>query len=207
VQTDEANHIYPVISLMFIAPGTTQSSSHMPLLDNDHAPLFWEEVADFFKSDPNVMFRLEQEPTLGSGSEGAWQCWAQGDVSYGIGSDKAPPAAPTATGTPNTCAQTGQGIGYSTVGMQGAVNIIRGTGATNVVFLPGLSYSNMVSCGPSTSPSSRGMLDGATPPITDPSGNLATSVDVYPEGNTCGQQLNTLISENAIARMSRRCHA
>ena len=191
VKTDEAHGIYPVISLFALAPGTTQASGHIALADNDHAPLFWEEVADFFKGDPYVTFRLEQEPTLNAGSESDWQCWARGDVSYGTGSDKTPPTAPTPAGTPNTCQNAGLGLGYQTVGMQSLVNIIRGTGATNIITLPGLSYANMLSCGPTTSPTACGMLDSATPPITDPSGNLAAEVDVYPEGNTCGQQLNT----------------
>lgn len=32
--------------------------------DNDHVPLFWEEVADTFKNDPDVMFRLYEGPWL-----------------------------------------------------------------------------------------------------------------------------------------------
>ena len=47
VNDDEAHNIYPVISLFAIAPGTTKSTGHNSLLDNDHAPLFWEEVADY----------------------------------------------------------------------------------------------------------------------------------------------------------------
>jgi hypothetical protein len=193
VKTDEANHIYPVISGFWLAPGTTQASSHIALADNDHTPLLWQEVANFFKNDSYVIFRLEQEPTLWYGSESDWQCWSQGDVSYGTGSDNTPPTAPTPTGTPNTCANNGLGIGYATVGMQSLVNIVRGTGATNVVALPGLGYSNMVACGPSTAPSTCGMLNSTTPAVTDPisPANLVASVDVYPEGNTCGQQLNT----------------
>jgi len=61
----------------------------------------------------------------------------------------------------------------------------------NIITLPGLSYANMLSCGPTTSPTARGMLDSSMPPVTDPSGNLSAEVDVYPEGNTCGEQLNT----------------
>jgi hypothetical protein len=179
-----------VISLMFAAPGTTEASSHIALADNDHAPLFWEEVASFFKNDPDVIFRLEQEPTMGYGSESNWQCWSQGDVSYGTGSDNTPPSAPTPTATPNKCSGL---ISYTTVGMQSLVNIIRGMGAMNIVSLPGLGYSNMVACGPTTAPISCGMLDPSTPPVTDPltPSQLIVSVDVYPEGNPCGQQLNT----------------
>src|SRR5206468_3612924 len=77
------------------------------------------------------------------------------------------PAAPTATGTPNAC--SGQGIGYQTVGMQSLVNIVRGTGASNVIALPGLGYSNMLSCSPTQSPVDCGMLNSATPPVRDSS--------------------------------------
>lgn len=192
VQTDEANHIYPVISLFWLAPGTSQATGHIEMTDNSHAPLFWEEVANFFKNDPNVIFRLEQEPSLGSGSESDWQCWSQGDVSYSTTSDNTPPTAPTSTGTPNKCQSQGL-TSYQTVGMQSLVNIVRGTGATNIIALSGLQYANMLSCDPGTSPSSCGMLDSATPPVTDPlsPSQLAASVDVYPEGNACGNQDNT----------------
>ena len=191
VKTDEANHIYPVISGFWMAAGTSQARSHILLADNDHAPLMWEELASFFRNDPYVIFRLEQEPELWWGSEGQWQCWARGDVSYGTGSVNTPPMAPTPTGTPNACASA---IGsYKAVGMQSLVNIVRGAGASNVVALSGLQYANMLSCDAATSPTSCGMLAAATPPVTDPHSpsQLMASVDVYPEGNPCGQQQNT----------------
>ena len=185
VSTDEADHIYPVISLFAIAPGSTKATGHDTLTDNDHAPLFWEEVADFFKNDPYVTLRLEQEPELGSGQEADWQCWAQGDVSYSSSSDNTPPAAPTSAGSPDMCESKGLSS-YQTVGMQSLVNIVRGTGASNIIMLPGLAYANMWSCGASTSPSSCGALASATPAVTDPDSNLMAEADVYPEGNTCG---------------------
>jgi len=193
VKTDEANHIYPIISGFWMAAGTTQARSHIQLADNDHAPLLWEEMADFFKNDPYVIFRLEQEPTGYWGDEPAWQCWSQGDVSYGTGSDNTPPTAPTSTGTPDACINSNQGYGYTTVGMQSLVNIVRGTGSTNIVALSGLGYANMLSCAPTTSPTSCGMLASATPPVTDPisPAQLIASVDVYPESNECGDQDNT----------------
>jgi hypothetical protein len=185
VSTDEADHIYPVISLFAIASGSTVSTGHDTLTDNSHAPLFWEEVADFFKSDPYVTFRLEQEPELYGGTEADWQCWAQGDVSYSTSSDNTPPTAPTSTGSPDMCQSKGLS-NYATVGMQSLVNIVRGTGASNIVMLPGLAYANMWSCGASQSPSTCGALASATPAVTDPDSNLMAEADVYPEGNTCG---------------------
>jgi hypothetical protein len=187
VQTDEANGIYPVISLFALAPGATKSTTHDTLLDNDHAPLFWEEVANFFRNDPYVVFRPEQEPTLGNGSESDWQCWSQGDVSYSTSSDNPPPTAPTSTGSPDMCQSKGLST-YQTVGMQSAVNIIRGAGATNIIMLPGLGYANMWACGPTTAPSMCGALDASSPPVTDPHSpaQLMGEADVYPTGNTCG---------------------
>jgi hypothetical protein len=195
VVTDEANGIYPVLSLFAAAPGANQSVGHIDLADNDHAPLFWEEVADFFKDDPYVIFRVEQEPEMYYAPESNWECWAQGDVSYGRASDNAPPTAPTSTGRPDMCntltggnAPEYNGSAYDAVGMQSLVNIVRGTGAPNIIMLPGLAYANMWSCGVGTSPSSCGALASATPPITDPHSpaRLMAEADVYPEGNSCG---------------------
>ena len=192
VSTDEAHHIYPVISLFALAPGSHPSTGHIPLADNDHAPLAWEEISDFFKHDPYVIFRLEQEPTLYYSEEAEWQCWAQGDVSYATTSDKAPPTAPSPTGTPRKCNTERftaySGIGYDAVGMQSLVNIVRGTGSTNIIMLPGLAYANMWSCAKNESPSICGALDRSTPPVTDPHSpaQLMAEADVYPQGNNCG---------------------
>lgn len=185
VSTDEADHIYPVISLFALAPGKTVSTGHDTLADNSHAPLFWEEVADFFKNDPYVIFRLEQEPELWNGQEADWQCWAQGDVSYSTTGDNMPPAAPASTGSPDKCESQGLSR-YATVGMQSLVNIVRGTGASNIIMLPGLAYANMWSCATNESPSTCGALASATPAVTDPDSNLMAEADVYPEGNGCG---------------------
>jgi len=65
VKTDEAHRIYPVISLFALAPGTTEASGHIAPAGHDHAPLFWEEVADFFKGDPYVIFSARAGTDLG----------------------------------------------------------------------------------------------------------------------------------------------
>jgi hypothetical protein len=45
--------------------------------------------------------------------------------------------------------------------MQSLINIIRGTGATNIIQVPGEAYANVYSCSPTTSPVQCGFLDSA----------------------------------------------
>ena len=83
--------IYPVIGFFVGEPGTdtpnwySTGNGNAPMPDNDHVPLAWEEIANTFKSDPNVIFRLYEEPWPESTGTGlaTWQCWSQGDVQYG----------------------------------------------------------------------------------------------------------------------------
>jgi endoglucanase len=213
VKTIEANGLYPVIGLFIEAPGTTLSSADGthpgdPMPDNDHAPLFWEEVADAFKNDPNVIFRLKEEPypNNANSSLATWQCWSQGDVSYSTTSDNTPPTPPTATGTPGKCAgmvnDFRTGAAYQAVGMQSLINIIRGTGARNVIQVPGVAYANMLACSTTTSPVSCGFLDSADGVrVSDPlnPSQLMADVDVYPDFNECGSQGDTSCYDDTYA--------
>jgi hypothetical protein len=197
VAAAEANNLYPVIGFFWGDPGTEVSSDSDPngggqpaLPDNDHAPLFWEEVADTFKSDPNVIFRLQEEPHPAGNSSGssAWTCWSQGDVQYVPSSVKAYGTAPTPVSSVSHCDETATDgtTHYSTVGMQSLLNIIRGTGATNVVQVPGVQYANMMACTTSDSPATCGFLQpGVRVTDTLPSPQLMADVDVYPFYNPC----------------------
>ena len=70
--------------------------------------------------------------------------------------------------------------------MQSAVNIVRGTGSSNVIMLPGLAYANQWSCNNDESAVTCGALNSGTPPVTDPDSDLMAEADIYPEGNACG---------------------
>jgi hypothetical protein len=73
------------------------------------------------------------------------------------------------------------------VGFQSLINIVRGTGARNVIQVPGVQYANMLACGPSTSPSRCGFLaTGVRVHDTLRPAQLMADVDVYPESNPCG---------------------
>jgi hypothetical protein len=205
VSAAESEGIYPVIGFYWGDPGTEvpngndpNGGGQPPLPDNDHAPLFWEEVASTFKNDPNVIFRLQEEPhpsNTGT-SLAAWQCWSQGDVQYSTSSDSGTfGVAPTPASSTAHCNEdaTNGSTRYSTVGMQSLINIIRGTGATNVIQVPGLAYANMTACSSTGSPSVCGILDSAdgvrlTDPLaTSPQGSqLMVDLDMYPDaGQIC----------------------
>jgi hypothetical protein len=68
---------------------------------------------------------------------------------------------------------TCRGFSYQAAGMQELVTAVRGTGATNLIMLSGIQYANSATHWLEYKP-------------TDPLGNLAASVHVYPNGNICG---------------------
>jgi hypothetical protein len=167
VATLEANGLYPIISLFWSAPGATQATSQASMPDNDHSPAFWQSVANTFKSDPAVIFRLKEEPFPAGNSDtvAAWTCWKNGDVQYDASGSLTPISNIV------NCSE-----GYPTVGMQSLINIIRGTGATNVIQVPGVQYANSMTH----------FLDAAirvSDTLNPP--QLMADVDVYPIGNIC----------------------
>jgi cellulase/cellobiase CelA1 len=121
--------------------------------DLDHAPASWTSVANAFKSNSSVIFDLFNEPFPGFNgvSSTGWSCWK-------IGS--------TAAST-SPCSD----IPFAVAGMQTLVNTVRATGATNVLMLGGLAYSNDLSQWLQYEP-------------TDPLNNLAASFHLY-NFNSC----------------------
>ncbi len=201
VTSAESYGIYPVIGFFVGEPGTdtpnwsSTGNGNAPMPDNDHVPLVWEEMANTFKNDPNVIFRLYEEPWPESTGTNlaTWQCWSQGDVQYGTSSDNTPPTAPTPVSSTEHCNplnKDANGTAYSSVGMQSLINIIRGTGASNIIQVPGVAFANMLSCTNTESPTSCGFLDSAdgvrvTDPLTSTNPSLGSQLmadtDNYPD--------------------------
>jgi endoglucanase len=167
-KTLESYGLYPVISMFWTAPGTTQATGQAAMPDADHSPAFWQSVANTFKGDRNVILRLKEEPYPAGNSDtvSAWQCWNAGDVQYDSSNTLVP------VSQVSHCSE-----GYKTVGMQSLVDIVRGTGATNVIQVPGVQYANSMTH----------FLDaGIRPGDTLSPPQLMGDVDVYPNGNICG---------------------
>jgi Cellulase (glycosyl hydrolase family 5)/Cellulose binding domain len=127
---------------------SAQAICQKPMPDAAQAVPFWSSVATTFKGNNAVVFDLFNEPypERATGAEASgWQCWLNG----------------------GTCA----GIPYAVAGMQTLVNTVRATGATNVISLGGLAYSNDLTAWLTSKP-------------TDTSNNLVASWHSY-NFNTC----------------------
>ncbi|MDT7570688.1 MAG: endoglucanase [Actinomycetota bacterium] len=142
--------MYAIPELHWSAPGTTKATGQNPMPDSSHTPAFWQSVATTFKSNPAVLFDLFNEPYPDSNRDttAAWTCWKNG----------------------GTCA----GVSYPVAGMQSLVDVVRGTGATNVIMLGGVNYSNSLTQWLTYKPS-------------DPAGQLVASAHIY-GNNGCGAQ-------------------
>jgi hypothetical protein len=112
-----SRNLMVILEMHWNAPGTEAAKRQQAMPDADHAPAFWQSVAEAFKSNTSVMFDLYNEPH----SEN-WNCWLSG------GPDR-PGSA---------CA----GVGFTVAGMQTLVNTVRQTGAKNLILLGGLNYAN-----------------------------------------------------------------
>jgi hypothetical protein len=142
-----ANGMHPILDLHWNAPGAELATGQQPMADMDHAPAFWTSVATRFKSSGSVILELYNEPWPDDDQDttAAWTCWRDGGSC---------PSVP-----------------FEVAGMQTLVDAVRATGATNLLLLGGVEYSNALSQWLAFKPS-------------DPLNNLAAAWHVY-QGNAC----------------------
>jgi endoglucanase len=123
---------------------SVQAVCQKPMPDAAQSVRFWKSVAGAFKGNDAVIFDLFNEPyperASGATTSEGWRCWLHG----------------------GNCT----GIGYPVAGMQSLVNAVRSAGASNVIMLGGLEYSNYLVGWRAYEP-------------TDPDHNLAASWHSY----------------------------
>lgn len=148
--------LYVIFDLHWAAPSTSQPKGQLPMADKDHALDFWKSAAATFKDDPGVLFDVFNEPfidTSNASTSDAWDCLQHGCSikAFATGGDSYP--------------------SYTSAGTQDLVDAIRSTGATNVIMIPGLAWTNDLS----------GWL---THKPTDSTGNLVALLHLY-NFNSC----------------------
>jgi cell division septation protein DedD len=125
-----ANGINPILDLHWthgVYTGTSTACADVnatcqkPMPDAEYAPAFWTSVANTFKGNDAVLFDLFNEPYPDAANNwsdmtAAWKCLRDG----------------------GTCT----GISYQVAGMQDLVDAVRATGATNVLLVAGLTWTN-----------------------------------------------------------------
>jgi hypothetical protein len=122
--------LYAIIDLHANAPGTYLATSPQVMADEDHAPAYWQSVAETFKGDPATVFEPYNEPhitTSNALTNDPWSCWLNGcTITETDANDNQP-----ISGAPD----------WQSAGMQQLVDVIRSAGATNVVSVGGLNWS------------------------------------------------------------------
>jgi endoglucanase len=135
-----------ILDLAGTAPGAAKAANQEEMPDS-HSVAFWQSAATTFYGNSRVLFDLFNEPwpDNGSGSSKAWACWRDGG-----------------------CIQESQNghYRYRAVGMQQLVNVVRATGARNIIVAEGIQYAETIDRWLEYRP-------------YDPTGNLISSVHVY----------------------------
>lgn len=101
-----------------------KATCQKPMPDMQYTPDFWSQVASMFRGNDAVVFDLFNEPYPDAANNWAdateaWTCLRDG----------------------GTCT----GIDYQVAGMQTLVDTVRATGATNVIMVGGLTWTNDLS--------------------------------------------------------------
>jgi endoglucanase len=118
--------LIPILDLHWSRGGKSPADGLDPMPNADHSAQFWRDVALTFKDDAGVIFEPFNEPfpDRNQDTQAAWECWRDGCTAQGWETDAVP---------------------YEAAGMQALVTAIRETGATQLILLGGVEYSNALS--------------------------------------------------------------
>jgi hypothetical protein len=161
VESATAAGLYVILDLHWTAPGKFCPLAQNPMADADHSIEFWTSLATLFKSSPNVLFELFNEPFFFWTAPGSdpWKVLRDGGTftKYVTGSASRYTAEYT----------------WQSAGMQQMLDAIRMTGAKNVVLVGAPSWSQDLSQWLSHQP-------------RDPLAQLAAVWHAYPDSGVVG---------------------
>jgi endoglucanase len=146
VEFCSSNSVYIILDLHWSNAGEWGKNIGQHNLPDTNSVTFWKDVARAYKDHPAVLFDLYNEPAHCS-----WDQWFSGG-----------PVTETDEKTKVT-------LTYESVGMQALVDVIRSTGARNVIVAGGINWAYEVG----------GILEGRQ--LSDPRGNgVVYGVHPYP---------------------------
>ena len=162
-----AGGLYPILDLHWSAPEGSSAAQQLPMPNTSYSAAFWTSVATRFGGDTRVIFDLYNEPVPNNNvsddtddaARRSWECWRDGgetscDATLELGTET----------TRMTAAQA--------VGMRALVDAVRATGATNLILLGGIQWSNTLW--------SDALHNWLAYRPADPIGNIAAAVHLYP---------------------------
>ena len=113
VNSITSRHMFALLDLHVNVTSTCGAAGQQAMADSKYAQKFWSNVASRYKSNPLVGFDLYNEPHDITDAQ-----WLNGGtVTYA-------------------------GVSFSAVGMQRLYTVVRGTGATNLIFVSGNNWAN-----------------------------------------------------------------
>jgi endoglucanase len=115
--------LIPILELHWTHFGDAAADGQQPMPNADHSPALWRDVARSFVDDTGVVFEPFNEPFPDQNRDTpeAWQCWRDGCMARGWEKNA---------------------TSYQAAGMQELVSSIRDAGATQLILLGGVVYSN-----------------------------------------------------------------
>ena len=146
VDVCSTNNAYIILDLHWSDAGAWGKNIGQHNLPDTNSITFWKDLAPVYKDNPAVLFDLYNEP-----AHVKWDQWFQGG-----------PMTETIPHTNTT-------LSYVSVGLPALLNVIRSTGARNVVVAGGINWAYQVD----------GLLAGRE--LSDPAGNgVVYAVHPYP---------------------------
>jgi hypothetical protein len=132
--------MYVILDLQISAPANFCPMIQAPMADAQNSIAFWTSVAQTFKSAPNVMFELFNEPFVNedphfTAENNQAAGWAYLELGQGSAAFNGLNEG-TLSGATESVTYNWQGAS-----MQSMLNAVRATGATNVVLAAGVNYA------------------------------------------------------------------
>jgi aryl-phospho-beta-D-glucosidase BglC (GH1 family) len=138
--------LYVILDLHMSAPRdtlnavggvTTQCAEFQNVMaDADFSVQFWSEIATAYKTYPNVMFELFNEPYLTQ-----WTFTSMTDAQLWTGLRDGIQVDAYVKGATGVAASNTVGHKWQSAGFQGMLDAVRATGATNVVLTSGMNWA------------------------------------------------------------------